>query len=119
MLHCPRMTLTNAPVLCAPGMGCSMVPSIQLRTVLFAAPIKEALAMPRPSSNSLNRAAQSVRLTGGVVTELSPMSDGKSAAKQRNLPQRPATVAYHIVALSDIAGSSTTGMPGVGPHAIT
>ena len=36
MLHCPRITLTRLPVSLATGIGCSMVPLIQLKMVLLA-----------------------------------------------------------------------------------
>ena len=36
MVHCPRITLTSCPWSLAPGIGCSIVPSIQLNTVLLA-----------------------------------------------------------------------------------
>jgi hypothetical protein len=42
MFHVPRMMVTRRPVSRAPGTGRSIVPSIQLRTVLVA-------QMPRAS----------------------------------------------------------------------
>ena len=36
MFHSPRTRVTSSPVFCAPGIGRSIVPSIQLNTVLLA-----------------------------------------------------------------------------------